>query len=114
LKSPVDNPRKYKIGDLRHLRRSSHIARKNLTAEALTLTIGVDALVIDPWRADLQRAAPRHELPRRRFPVSHDLRPAACISRLTMARDVLLDFRRERFLQHLQRAALQHLVQRGP
>jgi hypothetical protein len=58
-------------------------------------------MIIHARRSDFQRAAPRHELPRRRFTVPDDLRPAAFIPCITVTRDVVLDFRFERLLQHL-------------
>jgi len=70
-------------------------------------------LIIHARRSDFQCAAPNHELPRRRFPVPHNLRPAALIAPVPVPRDVVLDFGLERLLQHFQRPWLQHLVQRA-
>jgi hypothetical protein len=44
--------------------------------------------------------------------VADDLGSAVLIARRTMPSEVILDFRLEHLLQHLQRPALQHLVQR--
>src|SRR5690606_20915847 len=67
--------------------------------------------IIDARRAHRQGPTAGDQLPYRRLTVPHDLRPPL---RLAVPPDVLVDLGLERLVQHLQRPALQQLVQRGP
>jgi hypothetical protein len=99
---------------LRHLGCPAHVAGKDLAGETAPLAVGVDASIVDARCAHRQRPAAGHELARRRGAVAHHLRPPSFIALLTVSSHVLVDFCRERLVQHLQRPALQQLVQRGP
>src|SRR5690606_33814979 len=100
--------------DLGHLRRLAHVAGENLAGETVPLAVGGDTPIIDARRAHRQGATAGDQLPYRRLAVPHDLRPPLRIARLAVPPDVLVDLGLERLVQHLQRPALQQLVQRGP
>jgi len=58
-KSPVDSPRRYRIGQhLRHLGRPSQVGWQNLAAEPHALAAVVNALVVDPRCLHGKRADP--------------------------------------------------------
>jgi len=70
----------------------------------LPLSVSIDAAIIDPGRAHVHRAGPCYQLPRGGLAVADDLRPALRITLGAVAREVLVDLRLERRVQHAQRA----------
>jgi hypothetical protein len=94
--------------------RAPQAAGKNLAAETLPRAVAIDPSIVDPRRAHVQRPAAGDELARWRLAVADHLRPSTFIARLAVPLDVFIDLRFERLLQHLQRPALQDLIQRAP
>ena len=95
---------------LRHLRRPPHVRRQDLARELLALAID-DALVVDPWRLDLDLAGTRRDSSRLRLAVADDLAVALVVALVLVPADVLLDLGLERCGQHPPRAAQDHRIQ---